>query len=148
MCLNPGLQNARREIKALLIEKALKNQNITYGALAGNITSCQLEHDSQELHALLGEISEQESRSGRGMLSVLVVRKDNGYPGKGFFTCAQGLGYTIDPPEQERYEPPVLEQKHKNFCDDMKSTILNYYSNPALKIKIYAEIRKHKGNIK
>jgi hypothetical protein len=148
MCSNLELQKARREIKAILVEKALSRQDISYSVLAKKITSCTLEHDSQELHALLGEISEQESNNNRGMLSVLVVRKDNGYPGKGFFTCAQSLEYKIDPPKQARYAPPVLEQRHKDFCENMKKTISNYYSDPNLKARILKEIKNHNGNIR
>jgi hypothetical protein len=148
MCLTNDLTQARREIKAILIEKALHHQDITYGALAQNISSCRIEPDSPELHGLLGEISEQESLGGRGMLSVLVVRKDNRYPGKGFFTCAQGIGHDIDVPKQERNQPPMLEKRHKDFCREMKNQILNYYANPLLKMKIAVEIRNNNGNIR
>lgn len=137
------LAQAKREIKAILIEKALAKQNITYSVLAANINSCHLEHDSPELHGILGEISEQEYQNKRGMLSVLVVRKDNNFPGKGFFTCAQGLGYDIDIPKQEKSYPPELKERHKNFCNEMKKNIINYYSNPKLRMKIMAAVKNH-----
>jgi hypothetical protein len=41
---------------------------------------------------LAGEISEDEIRRGRPMLSALVVQKSSGMPGDGFFILAQTLG--------------------------------------------------------
>ncbi len=41
------------------------------------------------LARILSEISYEEEEVGRGMLSVLVVRKDTHRPGVGFFTLAE-----------------------------------------------------------
>jgi len=41
---------------------------------------------------LVGEISEDEVTLGRPMLSALVVEKDTGQPGEGFFKLARDLG--------------------------------------------------------
>jgi hypothetical protein len=40
---------------------------------------------------LVGEISEDEHKAGRPMLSALVVEKDSGLTGGGFFALARGL---------------------------------------------------------
>jgi hypothetical protein len=41
---------------------------------------------------ILGEISEAENARGRGMLSGVVVNRETGMPGDGFFTLARHLG--------------------------------------------------------
>jgi hypothetical protein len=57
--------------------------NITFGP-----------HDSA-FHYLLYEISLEEDAAGRGMLSVLVIRKEDGRPGEGFWDLAQSLGRDV-----------------------------------------------------
>jgi hypothetical protein len=45
---------------------------------------------------MLGEVSTNEHRAGRGMLSVLVVHKTGDMrPGPGFFDLARKLGYAF-----------------------------------------------------
>jgi hypothetical protein len=51
-------------------------------------------HDSA-FHYLLYEISVEENAAGRGMLSALVVRKEDGRPGEGFWDLAQSLGRDV-----------------------------------------------------
>lgn len=46
---------------------------------------------AKEVGRLVGEISEDEVVDGRPMLSALVVEKDTGHPGKGFFSLARNL---------------------------------------------------------
>lgn len=47
---------------------------------------------ARETGQILGEISENEHRQGRPMLSALAVKVNEGVPGPGFFECARGLG--------------------------------------------------------
>ncbi len=43
---------------------------------------------------MLGEISEEEDKAGRGMLTVIVVHKHGDMePGRGFFDLAKSLGH-------------------------------------------------------
>lgn len=66
---------------------------IPYSDLAARIQTVQFEAYDQRLFNLLGEISEEEDASGRGMLSVIVVHKTGDMqPGPGFFELAKQLG--------------------------------------------------------
>lgn len=47
---------------------------------------------AMQVGRLVGEISEDEVTLGRPMLSALVVEKDTGQPGEGFFKLATDLG--------------------------------------------------------
>jgi len=50
-------------------------------------------------HCLLGQISDEEEEEGRGLLSALVVHKDDLRPGSGFFGGAQTWGRDTSDPE-------------------------------------------------
>ncbi len=84
---------AKREAKDLLVARAKVRGMIPYSELAAKIKSVQLEAHDQRLFHLLGELSEEEDASGRGMLSVIVVHKAGDMqPGPGFFELAKQLG--------------------------------------------------------
>jgi hypothetical protein len=66
---------------------------ITYSDLAVAIGPIHFDPASPAFHEMLGEISTEEDKAGRGMLSVLVVHKGGDMrPGKGFFRLARQLG--------------------------------------------------------
>jgi hypothetical protein len=84
---------AKREAKAILADRAKVRGMIPYSDLAARIKSVRLEAHDQRLFHLLGELSEEEDASGRGMLSVIVVHKDGDMqPGPGFFELAEQRG--------------------------------------------------------
>ncbi len=64
---------------------------ITYGDLAQKLTTIKLQPHDYAMHVMLGEISGEEDKNGRGMLSAVVVNKETGKPGKGFFQYASEL---------------------------------------------------------
>jgi hypothetical protein len=84
---------AKNEAKELLVARAKVRGMIPYSELVAKITSIRLEAHDQRLFHLLGELSEEEDASGRGMLSVIVVHKSGDMqPGPGFFELAKNLG--------------------------------------------------------
>jgi hypothetical protein len=68
---------------------------IAYSDLAKKISSIGFGPHDHIFHHLLGQISVEEDAAGRGMLSALVVHKDDGKPGPGFFDLAQSLGRDV-----------------------------------------------------
>jgi len=48
-----------------------------------------------QIAQLLDSINEDEISQGHPMLSALVIYKDEGRPGPGFFNCARGLGKLV-----------------------------------------------------
>ncbi|HDS1229905.1 TPA: hypothetical protein ACKP0F_000282 [Stenotrophomonas maltophilia] len=90
---------ARQQAKAILVDVATRKGRIAYSELVGQISALRLEpHDARLFH-LLGEISSDEDKAGRGMLSAIVVHKSGDMqPGPGFFELARSLGRnTTDP---------------------------------------------------
>ena len=64
---------------------------IFYSDLVTHIHSIPFGPHDSAFHYLLYEISTEENAAGRGMLSVLVVRKEDGRPGEGFWDLARSL---------------------------------------------------------
>jgi hypothetical protein len=88
---------------------------IAYGDLTSKITALRMAPDSQ----LLGDISREENKAGRGMVSVVVVHKDvpnRGRPGNGFFTLAQELGH--DTHDREKFWISEFEKVRKFWKDE------------------------------
>lgn len=85
----------KEEMKQILIGRAKIRKSIYYSELVSQIKSIIIEPESYALATMLGEISREEDTAGRGMLSVLVVHKTDGMPGKGFFELAKELGRDI-----------------------------------------------------
>jgi hypothetical protein len=86
---------AKAEGKRILSEYAKQAKPVPYSKFVKELHSIQLEPHDPRLAHLLGEISTEEYAAGRGMLSALVVHKDEMLPGIGFFELAQELGYDI-----------------------------------------------------
>jgi len=84
---------AKDEAKAILIDVARRKGRIAYSELANQIQAIEIEaHDPRMFH-LLGEISVEEDKAGRGMLTAVVVHKSGDmHPGPGFFKLAKSLG--------------------------------------------------------
>ena len=94
------LVKTKREIQNILIDIAKKKDTIFYSELVRKILIISIEANSYALATMLGEISTAEDAAGRGMLSVIVVRKENHRPGKGFFELAKILGRDVSDKEK------------------------------------------------
>ena len=73
---------------------------IFYSELTSGIRSIAFDPHDASFHHLLGQISVEEDAAGRGMLSALVVHKDDGMPGPGFFDLARRLGRNVENKER------------------------------------------------
>jgi hypothetical protein len=89
---------AKAQVMKILRARAKARDFIHYSELAGQVTAIQFNQNDVCFFHLLGEISRGEDSAGRGMMSALVVRLDDGMPGPGFFKEAEDLGKdTTDP---------------------------------------------------
>jgi hypothetical protein len=82
---------AIREIGA----RAKQESTIYYSDLAKKIHSINFGPHDSSFHYLLFEVSKDEDAAGKGLLSALVVRKEDGMPGQGFFDIARELGREV-----------------------------------------------------
>jgi len=84
---------AKQEAKTALINVARRRGRIAYSELVEKIQAIRLEAHDPRLFHLLGEISAEEDKAGRGMLKAIVVHKyGDMQPGPGFFELADSLG--------------------------------------------------------
>ncbi len=88
-------EKAEVEIREILVKLAKIPHTIYYSDLVENITTISLEPHSYALFQILGEISKDEDHGHRGMLSALVINRDTGIPGQGFFDLSEKLGKGI-----------------------------------------------------
>lgn len=103
---------AKEEARQELISVANRKGTIAYSILVTKIPSIQFDAHDVRLNALLGQISEDENKAGRGMLSVLVVHKEGSQqPGSGFFEWAGELGYTVV--DRDAFWMDMLKKVHK-----------------------------------
>lgn len=87
---------AKEEAKVVLMRVAHARQVIAYSDLVPQIRSISFLATDQRFFFLLREISAEEHRGGRGMLTAVVVHKAGDYkPGPGFFDLARGLGLNV-----------------------------------------------------
>lgn len=88
---------AKAEVVRILGERARSKAGpITYGDLARQIETIEVDPHDFAMFSLLGEVSSDEDTIGRGMLSAYVVSSESGAPGGGFFELATKLGRTFD----------------------------------------------------
>jgi len=86
-------QKAKAQAKAHLVSVAKRQGQETYGGLVENIDAISFKSNAPALFAMLGQISAEEYRAGRGMLTAIVVHKTGDQmPGKGFYELARYLG--------------------------------------------------------
>lgn len=87
---------AKREAKALIVERARTRGFIPYSDLVAGINAIHFAPHENRFFNFLGEISEEEDRAGRGMITALVVHKvGDMQPGPGFFELAKQLGRDV-----------------------------------------------------
>jgi hypothetical protein len=75
----------RAEMRAIMIEVAKSGQTITYSELCALLKTAYLHYHSPLLTQLLIEIGSAEARAGRPVLPAVVVGKQSGMPGAGYF---------------------------------------------------------------
>jgi hypothetical protein len=87
----------RAEIHAILIEIARAGQIITYSELTGMLQTAYVHYHSHILVQLLTDIGSEEVAAGHPILPALVVAKQTGRPGPGYFKLAPGEEEMDDP---------------------------------------------------
>lgn len=93
-------QQTREEIRDIVQAVARNGDTITYGDLAARLQTASFHPRSAVYHRLLREICLEEEATGRGFLCALVVKKDTGLPGSGYFRFMAQRGEDVSHPAQ------------------------------------------------
>jgi hypothetical protein len=75
----------KTEMRQIMIEVAKSRQVITYAELCATLKTAYLHYHSPLLTRLLIEIGGEEFEAGRPILPAVVVSKQSGIPGAGYF---------------------------------------------------------------
>jgi hypothetical protein len=86
---------ARAHARAAMLERARTRATITYAELAHAVAETGFRPRSWALMALLGEVCRDEDPVHDVWVASLVVRKDTGMPGDGYFAYAARDGFDV-----------------------------------------------------
>ena len=101
---------AKEEARQAMIAVARRRKTISDLDLVAKIATCSLEPHDPRLAHMLGQISSEEEDSGRWLLTAVVVRKGNKWPGAGFFELAKSRGRNIK--DRETFWAEEMQKVH------------------------------------
>lgn len=111
-------------MRSVLLEAALNRKTITYGELMNRFGLARGE-SGKTVVGMLGQVDRLEYAKGAPGFAAIVVRKDTGYPGGGFF-CWDDLPAQIRRPP-ERSTEPKLSDPEKRYVREQQEKIWAYY---------------------
>jgi len=115
----------REEMRDELLRAALGRGTLTYGHLMKKF-GLPRGDTGETMVGVLGEIDRAESRQGAPGFAAIVVRKDTGFPGGGFF-CWEDIPEGLRRPK-DRGQDPRLSQAEKGYVRAQQERIWAYYS--------------------
>ena len=107
----------REEMRQVMIETARRGQLITYSEMCALLKTAYLHYHSPQIVKLLDEIGFIEREAGRPILPAVVVGKQSGIPGAGYFRLA-GEGHE----SENGFDPKV------NWEADLQA-VFDYWSS-------------------
>jgi hypothetical protein len=112
------------EMRVELLRAALERRTVAYGHLMAKFGLSRGD-TGETVVGVLGRIDREEALKGAPGFAALVVRKDTGYPGGGFF-CWEGLPAELRRPS-ERSNDPRLSPAEKEYVRGQQELIWAYY---------------------
>ena len=88
-------ERGKLEATCAIVRAGRKGEFITYSELANSVIRIRIEAHDFAMIRLLDEISKEENAAGRGILTALVVLKDERVPAEGFWASARDIGRVI-----------------------------------------------------
>ncbi len=107
-----------------LLQAALARRTVTYGYLMNRFGLAR-GGIGESVVEVLGEIDEGESLASAPGFAAIVVRRDTGYPGGGFF-CWEGIPDHLRRPK-ERSNDARLSLMEKGYVKEQQERIWTYY---------------------
>jgi len=91
----PQWEQARASMRTAMLARARMRETITYAELAQAVGETGFRPRSWALMAMLGEVCRDEDPVHDVWIASLVVRKDTGMPGEGYFSYAEREGLDV-----------------------------------------------------
>jgi len=113
-------------MRGVLLRAAVKRRAITYGELMRRFDLSR----GRVLSQMIGVVDRLEYAAGAPGFAAIIVRKDTGYPGGGYF-CDDGLPRRLRRPAA-RSGDPKLSLAEKKHIRKQQERIWAYYSRSRL----------------
>ena len=117
------------EIRKVLHDAAMNHRTITYGELMGRFGLARGD-SGRTVIGMLSEVDKGEISAKAPGFAAIVVRKDTGYPGGGFF-CWDDVPPELRRP-RERCSDPKLSQVEKSYVRKQQQRVWEYYGPTGL----------------
>jgi len=115
----------REEMRQELIKAAVERRTVTYGFLMEKFGISRGSLEGDTVVGALGEIDRREYQTGAPGFAAIVVRKDTGYPGGGFF-CWDGVPAELRRRNDEGGNPR-LSDPERRYIKAEQEKIWSYY---------------------
>jgi hypothetical protein len=115
----------RDDVRRELLRAAGERRTVTYGLLMRRFRISRGAPGGKGIAGVIGEIDRHEARNGAPGFAAIVVRKDTGFPGGGFFTW-EGLPSGLRRPKREGSNPR-LSDAERRYVRNLQEEIWSYY---------------------
>ncbi len=115
----------RKDVREELIRAAAKRRTVTYGHLMKKFKIPRGHPAGAGIVGVIGEVDRFEYERGAPGFAALVVRKDTGYPGGGYF-CYDDLPPGLRRPRNQSANPRLSHAEKKHIQEQQKR-IWKYY---------------------
>jgi hypothetical protein len=115
----------REDVRRELLKAAGDRRTVTYGSLMKKFRLSRGAPRGKGVVGVIGEVDGSEALRGAPGFAAIVVRKDTGYPGGGFF-CWDGVPSALRRPKREGSNPR-LSDAEKEYVGKSQEEIWSYY---------------------
>ena len=115
----------REDVRRELIRAAAERRTVTYGHLMKKFGMSRGSSQDETVVGALDEIDKREHEVGAPGFAAIVVRKDTGYPGGGFF-CWDDVPSEIRRPKEKGLDPRLSEPEVR-YIRQQQERIWSYY---------------------
>jgi hypothetical protein len=105
-----------------LFRAAACGKTVNYGALMRAFGLSR----GRALSEMIGEVDERENAAGAPGFAAMIVRKDTGFPGGGYF-CDSSLPSALRRPRSKASDPHLSESE-KKYIRTKQNSIWKYYA--------------------
>ena len=115
----------RDDVRRELLRAAGERRTVTYGFLMRKFRISRGAPGGKGIAGVIGEIDRHEEQKGAPGFAAIVIRKDTGHPGGGFFTW-EGLPPGLRRPKSEGSNPR-LSDAERRYVRGLQEEIWSYY---------------------
>jgi hypothetical protein len=115
----------RDDVRHELLRAARGRRTVTYGFLTRKFRLSRGASGGKGVVGAIGEVDRREAQRGAPGFAAIVVRKDTGYPGGGFF-CWDGVPPSLRREKREGSNPR-LSDAEKRYVRRLQEEIWRFY---------------------